>query len=74
MHRLAQSRLFGYVRYDAELTREGLDRLGLSDVRPEDVQRLDSVEHVGDLQHVGMSAALEVNREHFTGFVEPQAR
>ena len=69
-----ESRLFSYVRYNAELTREGLDRMGLSDVRPEDVQRLDSVEHVGDLQRVGMSAALEVDRAHFTGFIEPQAR
>ena len=70
---IVEPRLFGYVRYNAELTREGLDRLGLSNVRPEDVQRLNSVEHIGDLQRVGMSAALEVDRAHFAGFIEPQA-
>lgn len=71
--RASSSRLFGYVRYNAELTREGLDHLGLSDVRPEDVQRLDSVEQIGDLRRIGMSAALEVDGDHFTEFVEPQA-
>lgn len=61
------------MRYNAELTREGLDRLGLSDIQPENVQPLDSVEHIADLQRVGMSAALAVDRAHFAGFTETQA-
>jgi patatin-like phospholipase/acyl hydrolase len=66
---LMPERLFSYLRYNAELTRAGLDRLGLPDVRPEDVQRLDSVAHIGDLQRVGMRAAREVLPEHFAGFL-----
>jgi uncharacterized protein len=62
-------RLFTYVRYNAELTRSGLDALGLPDVQPEDVQRLDSVDHIGDLQRVGMRVAREVYRHHFKGFL-----
>ena len=34
------SKLFTYMRYNAELTREGLDALGLNDIDPEDVQQL----------------------------------
>jgi uncharacterized protein len=62
-------RFFTYVRYNAELTRPGLDALGLPDIRPEDVQRLDSVAHIGDLQRVGMRAAREVDDRHFQGFL-----
>ena len=66
---LMPERLFGYVRYNAELTRSGLDELGLPDLAPEAVQRLDSVDHIGDLQRVGMRAARAVDREHFAGFL-----
>jgi hypothetical protein len=66
-------RMFTYLRYNAELTRSGLDELGLEDIQPEDVQRLDSVAHIGDLQRVGMRAARAVRREHFAGFLrQPQ--
>lgn len=34
-----EPRLFTYLRYNAEPTREGLDQLGLPDVAPEDVQQ-----------------------------------
>ncbi len=59
-------KLFTYVRYNAELSREGLDALGLPDVRPEDVQPLDSIAHIGDLQRVGRAIAdKKVKQEHF---------
>ena len=54
-----------YVRYNPELSRRGLDDLGLHDVVPEQVQRLDSVQPVGELRRVGQAAALE----HFAGFL-----
>src|SRR3954454_2680014 len=50
-------RLFSYVRYNVELSRAGLDALGLGGVRPEDVQKLDSVAHIPDLVRVGEAAA-----------------
>lgn len=63
-------KLFAYARYNAELTRSGLDKLGLSGIDPENVQKLDSVKHVGDLQKVGTEVAKEVAvGEHFAGFL-----
>jgi hypothetical protein len=70
---LLDRRLFTYVRYNAELTRAGLDALGLRDVEPDDVQRLDSVAHIGDLQRVGMRAGRAVDRRHFAGFLPTPA-
>lgn len=46
-----------YVRYNAELSRAGLDALGLLDVDPAGVGRLDSVRHVPELQRVGRAVA-----------------
>ena len=64
-----QAKLFTYVRYNAELTRAGLDGLGLKDVEPAKVQQLDSVEFVGDLQRVGKAVAeTKVKTEHFQLF------
>ena len=66
----AQPKQFTYMRYNAELTDPGLDALGLTDIKPEDVQKLDSVENIKDLQRVGQAVAnLKVNKEHFVGFV-----
>jgi patatin-like phospholipase/acyl hydrolase len=62
-------KLFTYVRYNGELSKEGLTALGLPDVRPQDVQRLDSVEHTDDLRRVGEAVAGKVRPEHFAGFL-----
>ena len=63
-------KLFTYLRYNAELTREGLDLLGLPDIRPEDVQKLDSTDHINELQRVGHAVvAKKVRPEHFKTFV-----
>jgi uncharacterized protein len=66
---LLERRLFSYVRYNPELSRQGLDGLGLHNVAPERVQRLDSVQHVGELRRVGQAAARDVDLEHFAGFL-----
>ena len=52
-----QPKLFTYVRYNAELTEQGLAGLGLSGIKPHDVQKLDSVDHVSQLQAVGRAVA-----------------
>lgn len=65
-----QPKLFTYMRYNAELSREGLDSLGLTDIRPEDVQKLDSTEHIKELQRVGQAVVgKKVRPEHFAAFV-----
>src|SRR4051812_25900760 len=63
-----EPRLFTYLPYNGELSREGLDLLGLPGIDPDDVQRLDSIEHVAVLQQVGRAVAARVAREHFEGF------
>lgn len=61
--------LFSYVRYNAKLTRQGLDALGLPDIDPVRVQKLDAVENMADLQQIGRAAARDVSRDHFQGFI-----
>lgn len=62
-------KLFTYIRYNAEFSREGLDQLGLPGVEPAHVRRLDSVDHIDDLQAVGRALARCVDRAHFAGFL-----
>ena len=54
---LIKEKLFTYMRYNAELSRDGLNDLGLANIKPENVQQLDSVEYVEDLQEVGQAVA-----------------
>ena len=63
-------KLFTYVRYNADLSGEGLALLGLGHLRPEQVQRMDSVEHISEMQQVGRAAAeLYVDTKlQFAGF------
>ena len=63
-------KLFTYARYNAELTRAGLDSLGLNDIVPRNVQQLDSIEHIADLQRVGQAVAQQkVKPQHFAAFI-----
>lgn len=65
----ALPKLFTYMRYNAELTEEGLGQLGLKDIRPEHVQALDSVAYIPELQRVGQAVAeKEVQATHFDRF------
>ncbi|EJG0713407.1 patatin-like phospholipase family protein [Vibrio parahaemolyticus] len=60
---------FLYARYNAELSRSGLDALGLRDVEPEQVQKLDSIKHMNDLARIGQAVAKSFSLEHFGAFV-----
>lgn len=65
----ASPKLFSYVRYDPELTRVGLNGLGLKSVPVEHVLEMDGVEHISETTKVGKVAAEEfVKEEHFRGF------
>jgi hypothetical protein len=51
------------------LSRIGLDELGCSDVAPDVVQKMDSIDGVFDLIKVGEKVAeLKVKAAHFDGF------
>ena len=59
-------KLFTYARYNAELSREGLDLLSLPQIDPAHVQQMDSVEHIGEMQEVGRAVAQQkVRAAHF---------
>jgi hypothetical protein len=67
----AGPKAFTYVRYNVELSREGLDALGLSHVDPAHVQPLDQVGHLPTLRGVGETAARRhFELAHLAGFLE----
>jgi patatin-like phospholipase/acyl hydrolase len=67
---LPGERMFTYLRYNAELSGAGLTALGLPEIRPEDVQKMDSVEHIKELQSIGQRVAKrDVSAAHFEGFL-----
>ena len=64
-----EQKLFTYMRYNAELTRQGLNDLGCTTVEPEVVQKLDSIAGIDDLLAVGEAVGrIKVKDEHFAGF------
>ena len=65
-----EQKLFTYLRYDVELTKEGLTKLGLPNIDIAKVQRIDSVDSIGDLRAIGEAIAEHCMKpEHFDGFV-----
>ena len=62
-------RLFRYARYDPDVTRAGLDALGLTSIQPEQIAPMDSVETISQMRDVGTAhAARYVKEAHFAGF------
>lgn len=60
---------FAYVRYDPDVSQAGLNALGLSAIKAENVQVMDSVKHMKDIQQVGAAyAAHNVSLKHLRGF------
>ena len=65
------SKQFAYLRYDPDVTRQGLDALGLGDIDAAKVQVMDSVKFIPEMQRVGQAYAaahFEID-SHFKGFV-----
>ncbi len=61
--------LFSYVRYDVELTRKGLDELGLKSMQVGHVLQMDDVRHMKEMKTVGEQAGRRlVHENHFRGF------
>jgi hypothetical protein len=62
-------KLFTYLRYDCDLSRDGLDDLGISPtIRADDVQKLDATDHMDALREIGELSASQVREGHFVGF------
>jgi patatin-like phospholipase len=63
------TKLFTYLRFDADVSRAGLDALGLPRVEAEHVQLMDSVDYIAEIRQVGVALGSLVTPEHFAGFV-----
>jgi len=61
-------RSFLYVRYNAMLTRFGLEALGVLHVDPSQL-RMDSIDSLDDLAEIGRAVARQVSLDHFGRFV-----
>lgn len=62
-------KLFTYCRYNVELSKTGLQRLGIDDIDPNSVQPLDGVDHLSELTRLGEVAAKQcVSIDDFEGF------
>jgi hypothetical protein len=67
---IGQEKLFTYARYNVELSREGLDALGLTGIDPAKVIQLDSKDHVADLSRIGQALSeRELTLDPFDGFL-----
>jgi uncharacterized protein len=62
-------KLFTYLRYNADLSGPALAELGLQDIVPAHVQRLDAIDHIADLRRVGQAVASKVRAGFFVGFL-----
>jgi len=63
------NRRFLYARYNADLSREGLDLLGFPKVDPASIQKLDAVENMDALLAIGRAAGKSVDPLHFGSFL-----
>jgi patatin-like phospholipase/acyl hydrolase len=62
--------LFTYMRYNAELTLDGLAQLGIHDIEPDKVRAMDKTTHIRELQRIGEAVAQhQVDATHFDGFI-----
>ena len=60
---------FAYVRYDPNVSQDGLNQLGLNNIKAQKVQVMDSVENMAEIQRVGTTyAAQKVSLDHLRGF------
>jgi len=67
-------RHFLYVRYNADLSEDGLQKLNLGHINSDHVREMDSVKYLKELETVGKAAAAQqVNLEHFENFVQKGA-
>jgi hypothetical protein len=62
-------RQFLYARYNADLSREGLNRLGFPTTDPATIQKLDAVENIDALLEIGRAVGKSVESGHFGPFI-----
>jgi uncharacterized protein len=60
---------FSYVRYNADISQDGLSKMGLGHIDSAKVRKLDAVDGMNDLRTIGQHAAQQVDINHFSGFL-----
>lgn len=60
---------FLYARYNADLSRQGLDAMGFPEIDATAIGQLDSVAAMDDLSRVGQWVANQIKLEHFGSFI-----
>jgi len=64
-----KEKLFTYMRYNTNLTPQGLKAIGITDIDPKNLWAMDNTQYLDELNHVGETAAVhKVKTEHFSGF------
>jgi len=64
-----EKKFFTYLRYNADLSPNGLAQLGLPGIDAKAVQQMDSVKYLPQLRQVGQALASEVDLAHFAAFL-----
>lgn len=62
-------RQFLYARYNANLSRTGLNELGFRSVDPDSIQKMDEVSNIPALLEIGEAAGAAVKADHFGSFL-----
>jgi hypothetical protein len=62
-------RNFLYARYNADLSRSGLNALGFPNVDPDNIQKMDCPDNIPMLLKIGQAASAQVLSEHFGSFL-----
>ena len=62
-------RHFLYARYNADLSRQGLDKRGFKAIDAAGIQKMDAVQNIELLLSIGRAAGESVNRAHFGPFL-----
>jgi hypothetical protein len=57
------------VRYNAELTEDGLMQLGLPELDEKEVRRMDGIDQIPALEKIGQAVAAQVDVAHLGSFV-----
>lgn len=72
LYDLAQDtkRHFLYARYNADLSQEALNEIGLSHIKSDNVREMDSIKYIPELREVGSAfGKKQVSMSHFGSFV-----
>lgn len=64
-----KDKLFTYMRYNTNLTAQGLEAIGITNIDPKILWAMDSTKYLDELNRVGeMAASHKVKTAHFSGF------